>query len=519
MELPTQLINWLYNVLQPQYLHKQIVYTHVLQFLQKYFSKGFRIRTRVYTSGKTGSSNLLINIYGKLPVADIPVEIWLPLNYPFNGNGQIDGEDGIPMIYVVPDNTQGLFLKPNNFVDSQGKFYHPYITDWHQNCRAGDLNSTKRFNLLVLIDTVSNAFQNDFPIYKSTGPTKPPKPSRVLNHPTGLSSELTGSSVGQRSPPASVLTADITGSRSSNGPPLPLKPFQGSTKQVTTNPRYQSPLPLPSIPSNNEASGYNRTAGPPFSPLQSPLHSRNSLSPYRLSNSGNLSQSPTQDTSSISRADQSPYPTSQSPPIYESVLPKVSIDNLMDQDGPQKSKSNTVILERLSQQINELLTDLPENFNMLEVVNTNSMKVEGLYNQLNHHYSQAIANKEYIDSHITYLTDQLTKVSELNSKLYSLSQINNDDENHIHFPEGKISLDELVIPDSVLTNQLYDISSEIKANKDLIGLISGNFSDKSELINDERFDVCVKAARNIGRDMFWLELIKNEISKKMSISS
>lgn len=518
MELPPQLINWLYNVLQPQYLHKQIVYTHVLQFLQKNFSKGFRIRTRVYTSGKTGSSNLLINIYGKLPIADIPVEIWLPLNYPFNENGQTDGEDGIPMLYVVPDNTQGLYLKPNNFVDSQGKFYHPYLTDWYQNCRSEDLNTTKQFNLLTLMDVVVNALQNDLPIYRSSGPSIPPKPSKEPINSTGLSHQTTGSQIGQNHPSPPVMSPNMTGSRSSNGPPLPLKPTQ--TQQVPVNPRYQFPLPLPSSLKMNEVPGYNRLGGQPTTPTQSPPQSRSSFNQYHpLNRGGSSSQGPASPFQSHRSTDGSPYPTSQSPPIYESISPRVAIDNLMDQDGPQTSKSNTAVMNRLSHEINKALVDMPENSTLLQLVNTNTMKVEGLYDQLNHHYSQAVANKDYIESHITYLTDQVTKISELNSKLYSLLQINSEDENHIHFPEGKISLDELVIPDSVLTNQLYDISSEIKANKDIVGLISGNFSNENEIINDERFDICVKAVRNIGRDMFWLELIKNEISKKMSISS
>lgn len=522
-DLPNQLVNWLYNVLQPQYIHKQVVYTHVIQFLQQNFQKGFRIRTRVYTSGATGNSNLLINIYGNIQLSTgvkVPIELWIPFNYPFSDDMLNEDENGIPIIFVVPNNAAGIYLNPSNFVDSQGKFYHPFLTDWYKYCVATDLNSIKQFNLLNAINLLTNLFEKNCPINISTPtstPQLPPKPSKIPINPSNTSTDQNQSS---------MIASQLTGSTISpqtTGPPLPTKPNPASIPL-----KYQAPLPLPNEMPSLPLQQQQRTQGPispQLSYSQPPQATANHSvrSPFRGYPTSNQvypdSPSPPAYYSSPSSA-QSPNFSRQQ--IVSHSRNQSINENLMDLDDRLTNARGTEKQERLvklSTEINKCLQEIPENSSMLETINTNTLKIDGLYNQLNHHYNQALANKDNLNNHLNHLTEQLAQITSLNQQLDRLQQENESDISHVHYGyNNKVSLDELIIPDLVLTNQLYDIVSDIKANKDLISLIGGDFNNEPEIINNTNFDPCVKAVRNIGRELFWLELLKAEISKKMSIT-
>ena len=179
-------------------------------------------------------------------------------------------------------------------------------------------------------------------------------------------------------------------------------------------------------------------------------------------------------------------------------------------------------LEVLSRKINEnLLETSKDNVNnILPEVNTNTKKIDTLYQQLSHHNQQACANKENLDNHISYLSNQLSSLTSLNNELIQLDGINSQKNTVSTNNKSNFELDNLVVPDLALVNQLYDIVSEIKATKDTICLIGGNFQSESEIINDSRMDACVKAVRGIGRELFWLEVMNREIAvNSMGLSS
>lgn len=180
-------------------------------------------------------------------------------------------------------------------------------------------------------------------------------------------------------------------------------------------------------------------------------------------------------------------------------------------------------LEVLSRKINEnLLETSKDNINnILPKVNTNTKKIDALYQQLSHHNQQACANKENLDNHISYLSNQLSSLTSLNNELIQLDGLNSQQKNTVSTNnKSNFELDNLVVPDLALVNQLYDIVSDIKATKDTICLIGGNFQSESEIINDSRMDACVKAVRGLGRELFWLEVMKREIAvNSMGLSS
>lgn len=494
-ELPSSVANWLYNVLQPQYTNKQIAYTHVYQFLQIYLNKGFKIRTSVYTSGNTGHSNLLINLFGSIEVnqnLSVPVTIWIPLNYPYNISEHTSDDIGVPMVYITPDNSRNWFIKPGNHIDTQGKFYHPYLSSWfHEyNCQPS------KYNLLQLVSTLHNSFLKDVPIFYQeslsyispvhTGLDNykiPEKPAKIpINSP--LPVPLSNNS--------NTELSDV--SRHNTEPALSRIPL-----------KYQSPLPLP-----NEKVVENSQRE-----REIPVSAGNEIINSRQSNVLNQAQNYAVHPDNLTK--QHRYQTAK----------ETTID-LMDNDDRTVKKNLTnqtyqEALEVLSRKINEkLLETSKDNINnILPEVNTNTKKINALYQQLSHHNQQACANSENLDNHISYLSNQLSSLTSLNNELIQLDGLNSQQKNMVSTNnKSKFELDNLVIPDLALVNQLYNIVSEIKATKDTICLIGGNFQSESEIINDSRMDACVKAVRGLGRELFWLEVMKREIAvNSMGLSS
>lgn len=549
--VPKKVANWLYSVLQPQYFHKELVYNDIYRFLSVYLGQGFKIRTAVYTS-TSGSSNLLVNLYGSLRCrdTDVPLNIWVPLNYPF-ADEAVSEPNGVPIIYVIA--TPDKLIRPGNNVDSQGRFYHPYLSLWHLEHVPGSANV--EFNLLNLMSCLIATFTKDSPLGPPpvpSGPQLPPKPA-------ALSPDSTGS-----------LRREATGTlrRETTGPPLPGKPgFTNTNDNVPL--KYRSPLPIPRLATGDVESYGNirvEDAVPGFTPTQQ--------LPFRLDS--RLSQIPPERQSQIrsesqsgqirpeSRNDQN-RPASQSgqthsqfpvlpshsgttsPPHsfvnYSNVSPRrvlqsrsptpnihkatgiTEIEDLMDrvalEDGATPIPRET--LEQISANINRFLSlDTPDNINsVVGKINQNSHRVQALHSQLEHHNKQAAANKDNLDKHLKYLLEQVEGIRTLNSELAALDKLNNSGVNEIYIKSTgqKMKLDDIITPDLKLVHQLYDVTADIKACKDTLRLLDGGFKGEEELINADNLDTCVKAARGLGRELFWLEVTKQHIAKTMGLTS
>lgn len=71
-----------------------------------------------------GRPELLLLITGTIPatisdtVYRIPVDIWVPKNFPKSP----------PTTFVTP--TADMLIHPGNYVDTNGRCYHPYIARW-----------------------------------------------------------------------------------------------------------------------------------------------------------------------------------------------------------------------------------------------------------------------------------------------------------------------------------------------------------------------------------------------------
>ena len=620
-----QVANWLYNVVEAQYVHKKLVYTHVYQFLQVHLKRGlqFRIRTKVHTSSSTGHSQLLINLFATIQLnaqTCAPVEIWVPLNYPYVEHASHTVElNGVPLMYVTPDHSKGLYLNVNNHIDSQGRVYHPYFTDWFNNCTQSELY---KFNLVTMVGVIHNQFLKESPItirednsiqmilsrlqsqslYDSTSPRgnnmlpqssemsstmppqstgmAPPLPSQSTGmapplppQSTGMAPPLPPQSTGMAPPlppqstgvsAASVpqytgeynpIGRPIDGLRSAgtlDAPQLPPKiqknqamVDQGTAPQPPSIPlKYQSPLPLPGEGGQTQVTTNQALPVSQSSPMgypqhidQPPLHfpqyatpppqvpypnspltqSSQSQSPYtRTPNVQSPHVAAAQIDASYGSQIQSPNrktPQLQSPVTKSPPAEQVQNVDLMDQEITPSNTVTTLradLLQTLSDNINLFLQNDVHN-KIIPQINANEAKVNALCTQLQLHLDLAKANLQNLHDHKMALEHLIGSLGTLNALLQKLDALNAEHFDRVFTAEGhSILLDEIIIPDLPLVKQLYDVVLETKATKDAISLIGGDFASEKEIINDDRVDACVKTVRNLGRELFWLELVKNE---------
>lgn len=195
------------------------------------------------------------------------------------------------------------------------------------------------------------------------------------------------------------------------------------------------------------------------------------------------------------------------------------VEDLMDKVTLDENKESRPALQLISASINAFLESEDGVNSAIPYIEEQQKKVEALHGQLLNHLKQAEANKENLEKHVEYLQGQVDAIKKLNEELHALDQLNSQspDEVWTGINGPKFKLEDLITPDSILVNQLYETVADIKAHKDAIDLVSGNFKGEAELIKDENMDSCIKSVRGLGRDLFWLEVTKNEIGKSMGL--
>ena len=495
--LPQLVSNWLFNVIQPLYLYKQLVYTHVYQFLQQHLKRNlnFRIRTQVHTSEETGQSELLINLFGTIVVDEhigVPIEIWLPFTYPYSDYDR----KGAPLVYVVPDHAKEWYLKPTNNVDPQGKFYHPYLSSWYRDCIevSGDISRT--YNLIELVNVICQSVRLEVPIvlHPPVPPTDaPPKPAKIAGEsslpPRG---QQAPTPLYQLSPSRSAVVSP----QSTGRPELPVKPPKVVSPQHTQNngvpEKYQRPLPLP----QDSPSPVFPTAN--VAPVTSQYTQPHAFEQYR-------SPTPQEGLGSQNYHNAPPRQLQPEPiDLVDSIAQLSVVDN-----------ERRASLENLSHQFNNYFAQDQIHYDT-QYINENIQKTNALFTQLTRHNQQALENSKNLDDHITHISTRLSNLTNLNQELSILHELNNQAQDKVILSNTfELPLDELIIPDLPLVKQLYEVVLEIKAIKETLNLISGNFHGCKEVVNDKNLDVCVKTVRNLGRELFWLELTKNEIASNI----
>ena len=88
-----------------------------------------------------GSSSLLLNLYGSLPVSfrgttyAFPISIWVPREYPHVA----------PMQFVTP--TKEMLVRPGQHVSADGRIYHPYLANWRNDVSGLPMSFTQPLQL------------------------------------------------------------------------------------------------------------------------------------------------------------------------------------------------------------------------------------------------------------------------------------------------------------------------------------------------------------------------------------
>ncbi|CAE6460149.1 unnamed protein product [Rhizoctonia solani] len=246
---------WLKQVLGP-YPQKDQIYNDVDATLAAYST--LRPKNDVYTFND-GRAQLLLCVHGLIPITfrqatyNIPIAIWLPLEYPRLP----------PLVYVVP--TSEMLVKASKNVDPSGECTFDYLDNWRR--------KSEGCNLRALIEVMQDNFSREPPVYaKPKGTTSTPSPAiRTASPAAGppphrpppplpsTSSQIPPNS--QQSP--NVLTQSfVGGSGSGSPPPRPPKMFSPamppSSTSTSENISPTRPPPLPPSPLRNQT--------PPFRP-------------------------------------------------------------------------------------------------------------------------------------------------------------------------------------------------------------------------------------------------------------
>ncbi|CCE79523.1 Piso0_001594 [Millerozyma farinosa CBS 7064] len=484
--LSPEVAKWLYNVIEPQYINRQITYTHLYHFLEVHFDKNFRfrIKTSIFTSGLTGRSNLLINLNGSIPTGadtEVPVVIWIPHNYPYSSELSSEDDMGVPIVFVKNDISKGLYVKPGNHIDSQGKFYHPYLNSWGRDYST----NSSFYNLLKLVDVMKASFEKECPIFRYTldEHTIP----KFDNHAPSI----------PRKPAKIPLTADQTVSDEpiANAVALNKEPTNSHMPDDVPE-KYKSPPPLPG--NILESADFGRT-------------SRHKII-ERPNSYADKGSSPAASTG---------FDAHEIDHMAKHVDDIDLLDKSSNELGNGLNNRSDVISKKITEGINDLVYKGNDSINTkLSQLNADTSKIDTLYKQLSFHNHQAKANDENLNRHIAYLKNQISRINLFNEQLEELKPQNlNSDSKVFLSKENALDLENIIIADSPLVNQVYELSGEIRAIRDSLDLLSGKFQGENEVINDVTLNQCVKLARNLGRELFWLQMLKNDIAyNRMGLS-
>ncbi|KAB5596449.1 hypothetical protein CTheo_86 [Ceratobasidium theobromae] len=240
---------WLKQVLAP-YPQRDQIYIDVDSTLATYST--LKPKNDVYTFND-GRAQLLLCVHGLIPIMfrqatyNIPVAIWIPLEYPRLP----------PLVYVVP--TSDMLVKPSKHVDPSGECSFEYMDNWRRKSEGCSLKS--------LVEVMQECFSRDPPVYAKPKNAVPPPTIRAssaepqTNRPPPPRPPPPPSTSFQSTPtqqePLRISTPPQAGSSNASPPPRPPKVYSTqipatppSTTGLPTSP--MRPLTLPASPFPNQ---------------------------------------------------------------------------------------------------------------------------------------------------------------------------------------------------------------------------------------------------------------------------
>ncbi|GME66727.1 unnamed protein product [[Candida] boidinii] len=525
--LPDQLLQWLYRVLQPEYKFPILCYQDISLILMAF--PRLRPRTRIYLN-EFGTQELLLNIHGDLVYksthnninnnnnniytndqqVSTPIEIWIPLDYPRRP----------PIIYVTPN--ENFIIVPNNYIDFSGKFYHPFISNW-SNVYGSDTSNDnvlpKNNRLLKLINIVKDNFKIISPLVpKPAAPKLPEKPDTnisqlqspsqsqdqlsstispqqrqtYINHPVAQLQATNmnyGSSVSLSS--ASTYNTSMTGATASFRSPQPPTPVLAQPPAPAQVPAPPPPPPPPQLPptpitqtkyGNNNVNvqpGYTNNTG---SVVYSPATSNANITTYNNDN----------DNDNKNNAN---FYTNIN--YYEEELKREQEKRLLNPDQNSTvpllppNPHKITIIKTLENKISEILNQDIKNdieSNIISYILKNQYEL----NELSDKYTKSKSSIEYYKKQ-TVINENL-----LITKINQLKKILNESDSKNEILQ---KLDNIVVAESVVYNQLYDLITSDESITDTL-----YYLEKSHDNGSISFDNYLKFSRNLAREQCMLKL-------------
>src|ERR1700761_4829917 len=96
------------------------------------------------TAFENGDSNLFLEIQGTVPVAfrgtqyNFPIACWVLYGYPREA----------PLVFVRP--AQDMMIRPSQHVGTDGRIYHPYLSQWAKYWDVSSVLSTQHKPLILI---------------------------------------------------------------------------------------------------------------------------------------------------------------------------------------------------------------------------------------------------------------------------------------------------------------------------------------------------------------------------------
>ena len=169
----------------------------------------------------------LLSLFGTLEITyknknyNIPICVWLPLNYPLSA----------PMIYVKP--TPNMLIRTSKYVDNVGKVYHPQLAYWKQDS-----------SLLLFLRVLQQIFSQEPPVY-SRPPNSNPPSSNTTPYKQSSGSNTSYSQVSSSNPATANQSYIQLKSSSTNYANQSSKTPPGSQSHNNWRPTRQMPAPNP----------------------------------------------------------------------------------------------------------------------------------------------------------------------------------------------------------------------------------------------------------------------------------
>lgn len=428
-----------------KYKHAEICFGDVRRAVYQYSSLRPNLQNFTHNDGREVE---LFALDGTLPVMiggviyNIPVCVWLQENHPFCP----------PLVFVKPTNT--MAIKVSQFVDSNGKVYHPFLHEW----------SHPKSDLAAMLQILCSVFAQHPPVYAKTAST-PPQPSHY-------------------NMPQQPGYPPHYGGYSPNPGAMPPYPVGGSPR-----------MPMPQhMPMPGSSTGRPSGSRPPFTPYTPACGSNmgSSNTPYPVTMPNHASYPPSTQPSyhgpaaSIPPVTQANLVTTENSTAVSSTLKDEEIKLSLRSAVEDKIKRSTRALFQQAQ------IELDELNRTQDELKRGSEKLQDILQKLEREQGD-------VDNDIKLLTQKNEEISEVVNKLESNSE--------------NLEIDEAVVTTAPLYNQILNLFAEENAVEDTIYYLSESL--RKEAIDLEVF---LKHVRTLSRKQFMLRALLYKARKTAGLT-